>query len=147
MYCQTDFEIKNHLELGIYRQIHTNVEGCQVVTLEGEEVCMATWRHIMGVPKTIFYSYAGYAAEGRPAQKHGNSRLFKPRAHIVQPTATLRYILDRSANHMSHRFQILLSSKKVVSKVLPSTWKWKESIPELNSVNSAFGLQEVSSSN
>lgn len=98
-------------------------------------------------PETIFYSYARYALEGCPTQKHGNSRFFKPRAHIVQPTATLRYILDRSANDMPHRFQILLSNKKVVSKVLPSTWKWKESILELNSINSAFGLQEVSLSN
>jgi hypothetical protein len=26
-------------------------------------------------------------------------------------------------------------------------WKWKESIPELNTVNSAFGLKDVSISN
>jgi hypothetical protein len=31
--------------------------------------------------------------------------------------------------------------------VLPATWKWKESIPELNTVNSAFGLKDVSISN
>jgi hypothetical protein len=54
-----------------------------VVTLEGEDVCLAAWRHIMGVPETTFYRYAGYAAEGRPAQKHGNSGLLKPRAHTV----------------------------------------------------------------
>jgi hypothetical protein len=27
--------------------------------------------------------------------------------------------------------------------VLPTTWKWKESIPKLNTVNSAFGLKNV----
>jgi hypothetical protein len=31
--------------------------------------------------------------------------------------------------------------------VLPAMWKWKESIPELNTVNSAFGLKDVSISN
>jgi hypothetical protein len=105
------------------------------------------WRHIMGVLETTFYHYAGYATEGRPTQKHGNFGLLKPRAHNMQATATLRCILDRSADHMSHRSRTLPSSEKVVSKVLLATWKWKESIPELNTVNSAFRLQDVSISN
>jgi hypothetical protein len=65
----------------------------------------------------------------------------------MQATATLRCILDRSADHMLYRFQTLAVGEKVVSKVLPTTWKWKESIPELNTVNSAFGLKDVSISN
>jgi hypothetical protein len=46
--------------------------------LEGEDVYLAAWRHIMGVPETTFYRYAGYAAKGQPAQKHGNCGLLKP---------------------------------------------------------------------
>jgi hypothetical protein len=42
------------------------------------EVCLVAWRHIMGVPKSKFYQYAGYVAEGRAAQKHGNLGLLKP---------------------------------------------------------------------
>jgi ribosomal protein L35AE/L33A len=60
-----------------------NAEKHCVVTLEGEEVCLAAWKHIMEVPETTFYRYAGYATEGRLAQKHGNSGLFKPRAHTM----------------------------------------------------------------
>jgi hypothetical protein len=67
MYCQTEFDFKNHLKLDVHRQIHANAEGCRVVTLEGEEVCLAAWRHIMEVPETTFYRYTGYAAEGRSA--------------------------------------------------------------------------------
>jgi hypothetical protein len=48
---------------------------------------------------------------------------------------------------MPHRSRTLASGDKVISKVLSATWKWKESIPELNTVNSAFGLEEVSVSN
>jgi hypothetical protein len=51
---------KNHLKLEVHRQIHMNVEGCRVVTLQGEEVCLVAWRHIMGLPETTFYRYAGY---------------------------------------------------------------------------------------
>ena len=35
----------------------------------------------------------------------------------------------------------------MVSKVLPATWKWKDTIPEVNEVNTLFGLKEVSLSN
>jgi hypothetical protein len=66
MYLQTNFEFKNHLKLDVHRPIHADVEGRRVVTLEGEDVCLAAWRHIMGVPETTFYYYAGYAADGRP---------------------------------------------------------------------------------
>jgi hypothetical protein len=45
---------------------------------------------------------------------------------------------------MPHRSRTLAFGEKVVSKVLPVTWKWKESISELNTVNSAFGLKDVS---
>ena len=48
---------------------------------------------------------------------------------------------------MSHRSRVLTFGKKVVTKVLPATWIWKETIPELNEVNNSFGLKEVSLSN
>jgi hypothetical protein len=83
MYCQTGYEFKNHWKFDVHWQIHVNAKGHCVVTLEAEEVCLAAWRHIMGVPETTFYCYAGYAVEGRPAQKHGNSGLLKPRAHTI----------------------------------------------------------------
>ena len=35
----------------------------------------------------------------------------------------------------------------MVSKVLLATWKWKDTIPEVNEVNMSFGLKEVSLSN
>ncbi len=100
----------------------------------------------MGVPESTFYRYANYAAVGRAAQEHGNMGLRKPRDHTVQATATLRCILDKSADHMPHRSRVLTSGEKVIAKVLPSTWKWKDSIPELNEVNSSFGLKDVSPS-
>ena len=51
-------------KLDVHREIHVNAQGCRVVTLEGEDVCLAAWRHIMGVPQTTFYCYVGYISEG-----------------------------------------------------------------------------------
>ena len=81
------------------------------------------------------------------AQLHANSGLQKPRAHTVQATATLRCILEKSTDHMPHKSRVLSSGEKVVTKVLPATWKWKDSVPELNEVNTSFGLKKVSKSN
>jgi hypothetical protein len=81
------------------------------------------------------------------ALKHGNVGSVKPQAHTVHAIATLRCIINKSTDHMCHRSRTLASGEKVVSKVLLATWKWKESIPELNTINSAFGLKEVSLSN
>jgi hypothetical protein len=55
--------------------------------------------------------------------------------------------VDIIANHIPHRTRTLMSGKKVVSKVLPTMWIWKESIPEFNTVNSAFGLKDMLLSN
>ena len=81
------------------------------------------------------------------AQMHGNTGLCKPRPHTIQATATLRCILDKSVDHMPHRSRVLASGKKVVSKGLSTTWKWKDTIPEVNEVNASFRLKEVSLSN
>ena len=101
----------------------------------------------MGVSESTFYFYAKYASQNMVAQLHGNSGLQKPRAHTVQATATLRCILEKSADHMPHRSRVLSSGEKVVTKVLPATWKWKDTVLELNEVNTSFGLKKVSESN
>ena len=48
---------------------------------------------------------------------------------------------------MPHRSRVLSSGEKVVTKVLPATWKWKDTVPKLNEVNTSFGLKKVSESN
>ena len=48
---------------------------------------------------------------------------------------------------MPHKSRVLSSGEKVVSKVLPATWKWKDTILELNKVNTSFGLKKVVESN
>ena len=101
----------------------------------------------MAVPESTFYRYMKFASQDEVAQLHGNTGLRKPRSHTVQATATLRCILERSADHMPHRTRVLSTGDTVVAKVLPPTWRWKEAIPELNEVNSSFGLREVSLSN
>ena len=83
----------------------------------------------MGVSSTTFYRNAKFVAAGYAAQNHGNTGLRKPRSHTVVATATLGAILDRHADHMPHKTRVLPSGEKVVAKVLPSNFKWKDQIP------------------
>ena len=101
----------------------------------------------MAIPESTFYRYAKHAAENMVAQMHRNTGLRKPKPHSIQATATIQCILDKSIVHMPYRSRVMASGKKVVSKVLPATWKWKETIPEVNEVNTSFGLKEVPLSN
>ena len=109
------------MKLDIHRQSCTVGDGRKVVTLEGLDVCHNAWRHIMGVSESTFYHYAKYASQNMVAQLHGNSRLRKPRPHTIHAIATLRCILEKSADHMPHRSRVLSSGEKVVTKVLPAT--------------------------
>jgi hypothetical protein len=45
---------------------------------------------------------------------------------------------------MPHKTRTLENREKVVSKCLPSSWRWKDTLPELNIVNNQFGLRPVS---
>jgi hypothetical protein len=83
-------------------------------------------------------------SRGKTCTKAWQFWFIKTTSPLVQAMATLRCILDRSMDHMPHRSRTITFSEKVVSKVLSAIWKWKESIPELNTVNSAFGLKDVS---
>ena len=143
MYVGTSFRFQCHMKLDIHRQSRTLGDGQKVVILEGLDVCHNAWRHIMGVSEFTFYRYAKYASQNMVVQLHGNSDLQKPRAHTIQATTTLRCILEKSADNLPHRSHVLSSSEKVVTKVLPATWKWKDTVPELNKVNTSFRLKKV----
>ena len=147
MYVGTTFQFSCHLKLDIHRQSRIDHDGRKVVTLEGVDVCHQAWRLIMTVPESTFFRYAKHASENMVAQMHGNTGLRKPRPHTVQATATLQCNVDKSVDYMLHRCRVLTCGKKVVTKVLPATWKWKDTIPHIDEVNKSFGLKDVSLSN
>ena len=73
--------------------------------------------------------------------------MWKPQKHTLQATAVLKSLLERIADHMLHRSHTLPSGEKVVSMVMPASFTWKATIPEINTANAVFGLREVSPSN
>jgi hypothetical protein len=55
-------------------------------------------------------------------------------------------MLEQSADHMLYKTRTLETGEKVVSKCLPSSWHWRDSLLELNIVNAQLGLNKVSAS-
>ena len=147
MYRETSHEFKQHMKLDVHRQVHRNSQGKRVVTVEGIDVCLPAWRHIAGVSETSFYRFQGYVASGVQARPHGNAGLHKSRKQTLQATAILKSLFEKSADHMPHRSHTMPSGEKVVAMVMPASFTWKQTIPEINRTNACFGLKEVSPSN
>jgi hypothetical protein len=137
---------KSHRLLDVHRQIHLDAHGNKMITLEGVDVCPVAWYTIMEVSRATYYRWKINANNGLRAEHHGNAGTVKPRSHTLQATATLRLMLEQTADHMPHRMTTIETGEKVVSKCLPSSWRWKDSLPEINIVNAQFGLNKVSPS-
>ena len=75
--------------------------------------------------------------------QHGNVGMTKPQIHTLQAMATLRQMLEQYADHMPLKTISLETREKVVSKCLPSSWYWKDFLPELNIVNAQLSLNKV----
>jgi hypothetical protein len=95
----------------------------------------------MGVSRVTFFRYTEAAASGDMARHHRNFGSKKPREHTMQAIAILRCMLERSADHMPHRSTTLPTGESVVTKTLPSSFKWKDTLPALNSINSCLELK------
>ena len=69
------------MKTDVHRQIHRDVRGRRMVTIEGINVCLRAWMHIAGVAESTFYRYLNYMKVNREARDHGNTGLLKPREH------------------------------------------------------------------
>jgi hypothetical protein len=56
----------------------------------------------------------------------------------------LQCVLENTTNRMPHKMTIFPSDDVVVLKLLPSSFKWKDALPNVNSFNKTLELQEIS---
>ena len=117
-----------------------------MITTEDIDVCARAWQNISGVPPATFYRKKAEALAGRRARHHGNVGQKKPRLHVKQATATLKTLIDNAADHMPHKAKMLTTGEKVVSRSLPSSFKWKDTILEINDINDRLGLKCIAQS-
>ena len=80
-------------------------------------------------------------------QNHSNTGLRKPKSHTIVATAMLGAILDRHADHMPHKTHVLPPREKVVAKVLPANFEWKDQIPLVDEHLADCRLPLLSASN
>ena len=131
-------------KLDVHKKIHRDANGRDMITLEGIKVYPKAWTTIMGVHKLSFYRYKAHALIGKRAKQHGNLGTKKPRTHILQTTATLRTILESTADHMPHKSRTKDDGEKVVAMSLPSSFHWNSTLSKINAAKLQLGLKEVS---
>jgi hypothetical protein len=56
----------------------------------------------------------------------------------------LRCVLEITADYLPHRETTLLFSDIIVFKSFPSSFKWKDTLPNVNSLNKTLELQAIS---
>ena len=78
---------------------------------------------------------------GKRAEQHRNLGTKKPRTHILQATATLRTVLESTADHMPHKSRTKEDGEKVVAMSLPSSFHWNSTLSEINAANLQLGLK------
>jgi hypothetical protein len=146
MWRDSDVRLRTHVKLDVHKQFHNDSNGNRVVTLEGINMCSTAWQLIMDVSRATFFRYAEAATSGHRARHHGNYGSKKLREHILQAIATLRCQLEKSADHMLRRSTTMPTGETMVTKTLPSSFKWKDTLPALNSINSCLELKHISKS-
>ena len=104
---------RKHRQLDVHKQIHRDADGRDMIMLEGMEVYPKAWTTIMGVHRSSFYRYKADALIGKWAEQHRNLGTKKPRTHTLQTTATLRTMLESTADHMPHKSRTKEDGKKV----------------------------------
>jgi hypothetical protein len=115
-----------------------------MIILEGIDVCLIAWYKIMGISKATYYRWKENAGKGMRAKHHRNLGTKKPCTHTLQAITSLQLMLEQLVDHIPHKMRMLENGEKVVSKCLPSSKQWKDTLLELNIVNGQFGLRHVS---
>ena len=116
---------RKYRQLDVHKQIHKDVNGKEMITLEGFEVCPKAWTTIMGLHRSSYYRYKADALVGKHAEQHWNQGTKKPWMHTLQGTTILRTLLESTADHMPYKSRT------------------KED-GEINNGNLQLGLKEVS---
>ena len=57
MYHNSTFKHRAFMMTEVHRQVHCDVRGCRMVTIEEIPICMRAWMHISGVSEFTFYHY------------------------------------------------------------------------------------------
>ena len=134
MHVERSVYHRKHRQLDVHKQIHRDVDGKDMITLECMEVCPKAWTTIMGVHRSSFYRYKADALIGKRAEQYGNLGTKKPRTHTLQATT----------DHMPHKSRTKEDGKKVVAMSFPLSFHWNSTLLEINDANLQLGLKEVS---
>ena len=99
-------------------EVHKRIETCPItkqkyVMVEKRQICLEAWKLIYDIKHRTFDRYAAKAKQNMRPQDHGNLGTHKQRAASKQAMATLKVMLEGTAELMPNRPRTLKTGERV----------------------------------
>jgi hypothetical protein len=123
--------------------VHKCIQLCpemkkKYVMVEDRKLCLYAWRMIHDIKERTFDRYASDVKKNKRPQEHGNLGKHKSSEATKQATATLRIMLEGTADMMPHKQRTLPTGERVGKKVLPTGTRWNHYLKNVNLVSLFF---------
>jgi len=138
MHCGT-FKNKYAMCLDVHKRVQWGPgrKGKHVL-VEGRPLCLFAWRLIFDVKYRTFLRYSSLVRQNQRSRDHGNKDHPRYREAVEQATATLRILLEGSADLSPYKSRTLEIGERVGQKVLPAGTRWNKFLDALNTVSDIF---------
>ena len=116
------FEVCREIAYAVQGQLHSLPERRKkFLTLSSCEVCENAWYSIHGVSRAAYHKYKATALASRINKMHRNSRITRPRPHMIQAETNFTTIIQENTDHMPNEFRNIGRKRVNNLLILPST--------------------------
>ena len=138
------FNFKKYTKLDMHCKMHIDSARNWVLILEWVDLCHVPWYKILDVIQTTSFFCIRLDDQQVKIDHYENLGTKKLHMHTLQAKATLGSMLDNIADQMPHISKTWENGENVVLMSQLASWKWMNTIPQINIVNGEVGLKKAS---